>query len=1024
MTENAAIGRSLTRTAIAVAAAFALLIVGLWAGVPSAQAATPPGVATTVLHDGAPLQEGAELHGGDSLTLRVQYTSAAVGQVVDIELGAGVTVSDTFPANSAVESIEKTATGVRLTFKDPWPDISQGILDLALTVDAVDTSAPGAVSWNDGDEHTIPVVFVKDGDVKENVGDGFAKAVAPGNLDGYVLKDGDGNYTGLDPDITGRDLTYTLTVNTPAGAIRPDGFTVSDLLPDGFAYVAPLAITATETTWDANGYNAEQGSRTFAVDSSTSDGFDGHVVGDLVGPSVLKLTYTVRVDDVNALDAALQTAFDARNGAPGNYEINPRNTATFGADATASATIRLRGTVAGPCPSCGAFAKTGDLGTVNELTRDDGTLLEPVDIGYTLRANLAQWDGHSPNYTLGTNVVIRDDLLSQAEWMTGAGFVTVTGTGPVTTLTEAASCPATASAFAADEYVGQYCVDGQRLLINVGNDPSTNITIAARAQLNTVAGLPTEGSVDNGERYRVRNTATYTWGSSSYGTPNVDGYVVVPNASGEAVDDASAFAKAAPERLSAVPDQPLQVPFTFTVNTARTGVSAADSTIVDHVDTRYFDLAGDLSNVTVAGRYAAGGTTTALTASDFALTRSGNDLQIVLSAAGAMKASAAGGVLTVDLTLTTFPFDGKQTIDITNSATLFGAGPDPLYVSEVETQGSSFGAESETRKHVFDRVTNGGEWSQVVIPDGANPIYVYRLQFIGHPGFGGIAIDPERDVLPAGLEFVGFVDEAEKATGANAFPGPVNTLQGNLVAVFDPSAGPRGTITLSQRPGTTFPDGATANVYFAARIVDENAAIVNEFGNSSTTLLPGGPSVDIEKWTEDGGAPAYDQYGALLNDGYSGDFDTAPGKRLTVGEAQVIRFTVSNDGPEALRDIAVTDVLDSGAGKISGLVCTFPDDTVGTEWAGPLQPGERFECEGTLPALSAGKKHADTARVSAVGVLSGLPVDDADEWHGETAPEGLLATTGGALVAPGVVFAAVLLLVAGLLLFRLRRRGA
>lgn len=1012
--------------------AVAALLLAVLGGGSTAFADTPPGVATSVLRNGAPLQPGTELHSGDQLKLRVQYTSAAVGQVVDIALGAGVTLSGTFPNNDALESIEATPTGVRLTFKNPWPDISQGILDLDMTVDPVATSAPGAVTWNDGTEHSIPVVFVKDGDVKADVRDGFAKAVTPGNLDGYVLTDVDGNYLGLDPDIVNRDLTYTLTINTAEGTTRPDGFTVTDLLPAGLGLVAPVAVTATETTWDENGYNATAGPRTFTVDSSTPGGFDGHVVGDLVGPSVLKLTYTVRANDVAALDAAMQAAFDARNGAPGNYQINPENTATFDGDQTATAQVRLRGTVAGPCPSCGAFAKSGDLTTVNTLPQSDGTLTDPVDLTYTLGANLAQWDGHSPNFTLNDNVVIADTLITQAHWVTGGGFLTVNGSGPVTSLVSAGLCPATTAAFAGDANVGQYCVDGQRLLVNVGKDPSTNITIAAKAQLTTVSGLPSDGTVTDGTRYRVRNTATYTWGTSTYTTPAVDGFIVAPATGGEPVDDASAFAKTAPNRLSATPGRPLSIPYTFTVNTARTGIPAASSRIVDYVDSRTIDIAADLSNVTVAGSYRVGGSTTPLAASDFALTRVGDSIEIVLTDAGKAKVTAPNGVLTVNLGLVTFPFDGKQTIDIVNRAALFGTGPDPVYQSTVTAQGSSYGAESETRKHVFDRVTNGGEWSQVVIPEDSNPIYVYRLQFIAHPGFGGVAIEPEHDVLPAGLEFVGFVAEADKATGANPVSGPVNTDEGNLQASFDPAAGPQGTITLSQRPATLFPDGATANVYFAARIVDQEQAIVNDFGNSRTTLLPGGPSISIEKWTVEAGSPgpAYDRFGNLTNDGYVGDFDSAPGKQLTAGATQPVRFTISNDGPEALRDITVSDVLTSGAGRITDLACTFPaggGTATATTWAGPFQPAERFECTGTIPALAAGQKHADTATVTGTGVLSGRQATDADRWNGATLSEDLLATTGGQ--GPSLLVAAlsgVLILGGGalvILAMRRRRQG-
>lgn len=491
------------------------------------------------------------------------------------------------------------------------------------------------------------------------------------------------------------------------------------------------------------------------------------------------------------------------------------------------------------------------------------------------------------------------------------------------------------------------------------------------------------------------------------------------------MNDSSAFVKQAPERISAVPNQATQVPYTFVVDSARTGVPAASTRIVDYVDTRYFDVADDLSNVSIAGAYSGG---VALDAADFELTWNDAEatLEIELSAAGQAKVAAPNGTLTANLTLTTRVFDGKETIDITNRAELFGEGPDPLFWSEFESQGTSFGAESETRKHVYDRVTNGGEWAQQLNEDDAEgQVYVYRLQYIAHPGFGGVPITTLHDVLPAGLEFIGFVDEADKDTGANAVPGPVNTDEGNLVASFvpAPAGGANGTVSVSQQPGTTITDGAVANVYFAARLTDDTLAIVNDFGMSSTVIVPREPSVDIEKWTAEGeqSGPQYDETGALTNDGYRGDFDSASGKQLTAGKTQVIRFTVSNDGPEALRDIVVSDKLDSGVGAITGLECVFPDDTTGTEWAGPLEPGERFECSGTLPALKAGDTHADTASVTGIGVISGREVSDSDEWHG-TVPVPLAVT--GQQVAVGVVALAVLSMLAGGALLALRRGGA
>ncbi len=984
--------------------------VGLVAAGSATAANAATGVTVQVMHNGSPIQENAEVRTGDNLKLQLTYNSTAVGQVVEIKMGAGVSIAGPFPANEAVQSIvpNDTGDGVIVTFKDPWPTgVAQGILDLDFDMVPVDESAPGKITWSDGDDSgSTDVIFIKDGDSHENVGDGFAKDVtAGGNLSNFVNTDVDGNYLGLKPGIESQLITYTLTVNTPAGASR-GALAISDLLPTGLGYVQPLTVTGTETTWDENGYNPSSAPRAFTVLDETVNSFDGVVGGTLTGPSVLKLTYQVQVTDPTALDTALQAAFTAKNGAPGDYGIWLTNTATFDGDSTDDASVYLGGRILGPGAGQ-AFGKSGDLGTVNLPTGTTGALDPAIDINYTLRANLQQWDRHSGNFELNSNVVITDNLLPQASW-NFSGDLPVNGLydnsgNPIANLTNAGTCPATAADFGADANVGKYCFDGNKLMVNVGKyhngnaaDPVyTNATIVAPAKLNTVADLPTEGSVDGGDRLRVRNTATFTWGSSSHGTGNTDGYVVVPDADNSSgVNDSSAFAKTAPSSVNATPNAATEVTYTFKVDTARTGTPAANTRIVDYVDPRFFDVAADLSNVTVTGNYA--GTGLAQGDFDLAFVAGANgqpgELSIQLNATGAAKATAAGGKLEVYLTLTTRVFDGKETIDLVNRADLFGEGDNPLFWSSFESQATSFGAEAETRKHVYDPISNGGEWASLYAPGeafDADKIYVYRLQFIGHNGFGNTAITTEKDVLPAGLEFIGFVTEENKATGADASLDPVD-VSGNLVASFDEAEGVRGTISLSQKPGTTFTSGATANVYFAAKVTDPNQLIVNSFGDSSTTIVPDLPSIDIEKWTADGegSGPAYDENGELLRDGYDGDHDEAPGKPLEAGATQQINFTVSNNGPEPLVDIVVSDELTDGKGTIADLVCTFVpagdgvDEVTGTEWAGPLAPGERFECTGTLPALESGDTHADTASVTGAGQFSGVPVEDADDWNG------------------------------------------
>lgn len=175
-------------------------------------------------------------------------------------------------------------------------------------------------------------------------------------------------------------------------------------------------------------------------------------------------------------------------------------------------------------------------------------------------------------------------------------------------------------------------------------------------------------------------------------------------------------------------------------------------------------------------------------------------------------------------------------------------------------------------------------------------------------------------------------------------------------------------------------DGVPTSGTSVTFTIREQARATVEIVNTVT----GSPSVDIEKWSP-AGAPEYDAAGSVTNDGAPGDFDlaTAP-ETLDQNALTTITFTVSNNGTEPLVNIAVTDELTGGTGAIEGLVCTFPDGTSGTEWAGPLPIAERFTCTGTLPALGESATHADLATVTAVGETSGTEVADEDEYHAVT----------------------------------------
>ncbi|QWF23199.1 carboxypeptidase regulatory-like domain-containing protein [Nocardioides sp. LMS-CY] len=816
---------SLPRRALIVCLALLLAIASAVGLTQPARAATP-GITSNILLNGATYDGTSVVDEGDTLTLRVQYSDDVTpGSTVVFEFGDNVTLTGIPASNTAVQSFVQDGNKVSITFKDPWPaNVNQGVFDLEFKVDAVDASAQDRLTWKvDGDEHSIDVIIRNQGDQFANVSEGYAKSATPGNLDSFVTVVG--GEVKLKPEIVDQQLSYTLRLDSPEAR---SGYPVADQLPAGLGYVTG-SFAGQLTSWDADGLNRTTGP--FAFTPTVAGGsFTGSV--DVPGPSILTITYQAEVTDVAALEALLQARYDALGGATGSFEIQLTNTATFGTtDRTAS--VRLRGNV--PGVNIGqAFTKTADWSTRNVVTDADGNLTPPADITYMLKADLRQWTG-GPNFTLDRNVVISDDLPAQATWnTTAADFVTASGI----TLTQAATCPADAAAFAGDVFVGQYCVSGQRLLINVGKDNTTNASIAVKAQLTTVAGLEQTGTttVEDATPYRLRNVAAFHYRDGApYNAQRDVTVVTLPDSSG-GINDSSVFTKSGQAEDTTIdPGETVTVDYTFKVAAGK-GIDARTSTIVDYVDTDVFDL-DDPSSVAVSGTYDG----QALTASHFDLgTDADGNLVIELSSTGKAVVDARGAdkAYEVRISLTTTPFVGKETRTITNKATLFGSDGDPLYWSETEAEATSYGDEAEVRKRVFDRSSQ--EWVETLEArmDGHGNLvqdtYVYRIEFIPRGSYDNVAIIPVDDVLPNAAEFLGFVTEADAATGANPTGGPVD-IGGNLEATHDAAS---GTVTIEQKSGTLLDAGAPIAAYVAVRITDASAPVVNRIGSTFAEIVP------------------------------------------------------------------------------------------------------------------------------------------------------------------------------------------
>lgn len=946
---------------------------------PAAQAATP-GITIDMLHQGRVIAEGALIPEGDGIQLRVQYDAeqSIAGQQIHITLPPSVTVSGALPGNEAIDSILANDDGtVTVTFKDPLPSgVTEGAFAINLTAVQVDGNTESPIIWKIGDD-TGGVTIVVEDEVPPivEVQNSYAKSVNPSNLDRFVQNSGspDFRFTGLNPEIANQILTYTLVLGS---AEARSGYSIMDALPAGLTFV-PGSFTATMTTAEGESPYAfvpEQNGTTFAA------------TVDVPAQSTLRITYQVQVTDIAALTALIQEQYDARNEQPGNYEITLRNQAVFGGTEERAVDVRLRGNI----PGVGIgenFGKTGNWTLRDVIAAADGTLQPAAAMTYTLRANLTPWTGINPNFTLGRNVVISDTLIEQASWQTGEDFISVTGSGPITSLTEAAEFTGTAADFAANAYVGQYSVVGNRLLVNVGQDNTTNISITAKAQLDTTQGINMSGSttVVDGKHYPWNNRAQFFYRDDDPVTRDHNaGVVVLPEGYEEGVNDSSAFAKTAVNQEVRVnPGQSAEVPYRFTIDTSKEQINPLKSKIVDAVNTDIFDIS-DLESIPVTGTY--DGQVLAAEHFSRSLDTAGN-LVIELSEAG--RAFVAGlpedRQWVVDVILTTVPFDGKETFEITNSATLVGADSEWDYVSEEQSEATSFGDEAEMRKRIYDRVT--GSWVSnldALIEGGkfVQPRFVYSIELIPRGNYGKdfpVTIFTREDVLPAGVEFLGFVEaDGEGVPADSELEEHEIELSGNVIASYS-----EGVVTIRQKDGTSLdPSQGRIVTYFAVEGNDASQTVINTIAGSETSITPvGDPSIDIEKWSDEGSAPEYDAAGVVVNDGFNGDFDDAPGKLLVAGAPLPIRFTVSNDGREALKDIEVGDDVTAGRGEVADLSCTFPDESTGTVWAGPFEIGTQFECTGTLPALTNGDTHADLSKVSGIGVHSGVAVDDEDPWH-------------------------------------------
>ncbi|WP_049862691.1 SdrD B-like domain-containing protein [Glutamicibacter arilaitensis] len=818
-------------------------------------AAATPGISVDVNLGNEKFDGTSVVTENQQLTMMLQYdgTKVVPGSTVAIKLGANVSVASVPAGNDAVKSIQQDPNDpntVLVTFADPWPAGSgQGVLALDFVVNPVENSSLDKISWSvDGEESSLEVIIKNGGDEFANVNDGSSKHISKnGNLNKFMKYDPDTQKVSVDPAVIGAPVEYTLTVGT--NAANP-GYAISDVLPETMSYIAG-SFTAAQSTWDENGLNKAQSAVEFApvVNGST---FAGEL--DLPGPSQTVITYKAAVADESAraaLEAQLQAEADKVNKENGgSYRVNLKNTATLG-EADREATMSIGGNIAGtvsglPGPNSGGLKKSANWSSQNVDPAEDGTLDPAQDITYTIASDLRSWDGSNVKKTLTDNVIISDALPTQATWNTGdPSFVTATG------IELEQIAPVALAAFAGDDYVGTYFVEGQKMHINIGKGTDLNVSVSAKATIHTVSGL-SKGWTDvpGQSKYQLANRAEWKL-NTEYG-PGKNGYNNVVNllaqeSNEEGFNAPNYFKKRSDAAMVEIdPGTSAPVKYTFTVGAGK-GIDLTKSTIIDYVDTKVFEVS-DLEQIAsqITATYEWWRT---MAPEDF--TVSLNDQQqlvIKLSEAGAGKVAEWGidKQFSLDLTLNTKEFAGKQTLQIKNKATLFGEDGKALYWSEAVSEATSYGDEAEIRKSVRDSPNQ--DWTQnlraEVDPDGklVQPKYVYNVALIPHGNYTGVKIFDVVDVLPAGMKFLGFVPDSSVDSHINASM-DVQDLKGNVQARYDaPSAdAPSGTVVLYQKQGTVLDASqGAASVNVLVEIVDFEAdvAIENIIGSTKATITP------------------------------------------------------------------------------------------------------------------------------------------------------------------------------------------
>ena len=836
--------RRTLRGALAAAISALLIVTGL--SVAPAMADTDGGVSFTTNQPAT-----GTITGGTTYTARMVYEGDKVGgENFDIVMPEGVSLDSlSFPDNLDVAGVVKIdARTFRVTFVER-PTMQQGSLRFDYVVtDPAQSSTGNDLSWRvDGQTTASRVTILNSRDSVSTVtADSQSKSANAGSLDqSIVFASNPRAVTVVSKDTAAANYTVTVT--------SKDARTVSlvDTI-DARLDVLASSITATLDYWDADGLNKKT---TTLSATDTAAGLSGTF--DMPANSRLTVSYKAKLTEAAA--TALQTEFQELLATKGEYDAAVYR-ATFTNDAvingaTSSAPVTIQrtqnGATAPTGPNSGdVFKKTNSVSAAQPIEVDaSNNLVTPLDLTYTLTANLALFNTYDAQFQPNRNVVISDNRngKSSIAWASTDPNFVVDAAGVAL---QRADDGLTAAEFAGDAWIGTYRIVNGTLEINAGTTgqagnalPFTNVAYTVKARIVSVAD---EWGTDNpnwniyaAKLWAVENRATFTFrttGTAPAASTSVSVYT--PKDTSAGLEDRNAFSKAAVStEATAGADGVAWVPFRFVIGWNNT-YEITKSTIVDAVDHDTFNVSADnLAAIGATATGSFGGKTLNADALDLAMVDGNLEISVNAAWAAANYVSGRGG-FDLTLSLPTHVLEGKETLDFTNKASLYGSDrTDTPWVSSATASATSYGGELEINKHLYGADGTFGKNLRVELaPDGSivNDTFIYRIQLRAHGDFPGNTIKEITDVLPEGMKFVGFVADADLAagttTGANTF-----NMGGGITAAYS-DAGGQDVLKLNGTINTSTP----LNLNFKVRLESwsENVSVVNQVSGSKATITP------------------------------------------------------------------------------------------------------------------------------------------------------------------------------------------